>query len=73
MPFHQIGAKVISAAVSDIYAMNGTPVAVLVNLAIPNRVTVDMVQELYKGIGMACSDYECQLSGGDLTGSHNAW
>lgn len=72
MPFHQIGAKVISAAVSDIYAMNGSPVAVLVNLAIPNRVTVDMVQELYKGIGMACSDYECQLSGGDLTGSHNA-
>ncbi len=72
MPFHQIGAKVISATVSDIYAMNGHPKAVLVNLAIPNRVTVDMIEELYKGIGMACSDYQCQLSGGDLTGSHNA-
>lgn len=72
MPFHQIGAKLVSAAVSDIYAMNGTPHAILVNLALPNRITSDMVDELYKGIGMACTDYGCQLSGGDLTGSHNA-
>lgn len=72
MPFHQVGAKVVSAAVSDIYAMNGQPRSVLVNLALPNRITLDMVDELYKGIGMACADYECQLSGGDLTGSHNA-
>ncbi|MFO8028346.1 MAG: thiamine-phosphate kinase [Cyclonatronaceae bacterium] len=72
MPFHQVGAKVISAAVSDIYAMNGQPQAVLVNLGVPNRITVEMIGELYKGIGMACSDYGCQLSGGDLTGSHHA-
>jgi thiamine-monophosphate kinase len=72
MPFHQVGAKVVSAAVSDIYAMNGKPQAVLVNLAIPNRINLDMVDELYKGIGTACADYECQLAGGDLTGSHNA-
>lgn len=72
MPFHQIGAKVVSAAVSDIYAMNGKPVAVLVNLCVPNRVDVEMLSDLYKGIGMACSDYQCQLAGGDLTGSHNA-
>jgi len=72
MPFHQVGAKVVSAAVSDIYAMNGHPKAILINLGVPNRITVDMVQDLYKGIGMACSDYQCQLSGGDLTGSHNA-
>ncbi len=71
MPFHQIGAKVITAAVSDIYAMNGQPHAVLINLGVPNRITTDMIDNLYKGIGMACSDYGCQLSGGDLTGSHN--
>lgn len=72
MPFHQIGAKVVTAAVSDVYAMNGQPHAVLINLGLPNRITRDMVDELYKGIVMACSDYGCQLSGGDLTGSHNA-
>ncbi len=73
MPFHQVGAKVVSAAVSDIYAMNGQPHAVLINLGVPNRITTDMIDDLYKGIGMACSDYGCQLSGGDLTGSHNAF
>ncbi len=73
MPFHQVGAKVVSAAVSDIYAMNGQPHAVLINLGVPNRITKDMINELYKGVGMACSDYGCQLSGGDLTGSHNAF
>ncbi len=72
MPFHQVGAKAVSAAVSDIYAMNGLPRAVIVNLAIPNRITLDMIDDLYKGIGMACADYQCQLAGGDLTGSHNA-
>ncbi len=71
MPFHQIGAKVVSAAVSDIYAMNGQPHAILINLGVPNRINTDMIDDLYKGIGMACSDYGCQLSGGDLTGSHN--
>ncbi|TVQ70436.1 MAG: thiamine-phosphate kinase [Balneolaceae bacterium] len=72
MPFHQVGAKAVTAGVSDIYAMNGQPHAVLINLGVPNRITRDMIDELYRGIGMACSDYGCQLSGGDLTGSHNA-
>ncbi len=72
MPFHQIGAKAVTAAVSDIYAMNGQPHSILINLGVPNRITRDMIDELYRGIAMACSDYGCQLSGGDLTGSHNA-
>lgn len=72
MPFHQVGAKVVSSAVSDIFAMNGKPQAVIVNLALPNRINLDMVDDLYKGIGSACSDYGCQIAGGDLTGSHNA-
>lgn len=72
MPFYQLGAKVVTAAVSDIYAMNGRPVAILVNLGIPNRVDAPMIDELYKGIGLACTDYECQLAGGDVTASHGA-
>lgn len=73
MPFYQLGAKVVSAAVSDIYAMNGRPVAILVNLGVPNRVDAPMIDELYKGIGLACTDYECQLAGGDVTASHGAF
>ncbi len=73
LPFHQLGAKAVSAAVSDICAMNGKPEAILVNLGVPNRVTSEMIGELYKGISMACTDYQCQLAGGDLTGSHHAF
>lgn len=72
MPFHQVGARIVSAAVSDVYAMNGSPSALLINLAVPNRIKTPMIEELYRGISMACHDYECQLAGGDLTGSHNA-
>lgn len=72
MPFHQIGAKAVSAAVSNIYAMNGQPYALLIDLAIPNRVDMNMIQQLYKGFGMACSDYQCQIAGGDITASHHA-
>lgn len=69
-PFHHLGYKVATAAVSDIYAMNGTPEVVLVNLAVPNKLSVDMLKEIYRGIGAAGGDYEFQIAGGDLTASH---
>ncbi|SHF40610.1 thiamine-phosphate kinase [Fodinibius roseus] len=70
VPLHHLGYKVATAAVSDIYAMNGTPQVVLVNLAVPNKISVDMLKEIYRGIGAAGKDYEFQIAGGDLTASH---
>ena len=70
-PFTHFGYKMISAAVSDIYAMNGTPEYVLVNLALPNRMSVQMVNDLYAGIDNACKKHGIQVVGGDLTGNHN--
>lgn len=69
-PLHHLGYKIVTAAVSDIYAMNGTPDTVLVNLGLPNKLSVDMVNEIYKGINAAALDYEVEISGGDLTASH---
>lgn len=69
-PLHHLGYKVVTAAVSDIYAMNGTPDSVLVNLALPNKLSVDMVKEIYRGIHAAGRDYEVEVAGGDLTASH---
>lgn len=69
-PLHHLGYKFATAAVSDIYAMNGTPEALLVNLALPNKLSVDMVREIYKGIEAASNDYEFEVAGGDLTASH---
>lgn len=69
-PFTHFGYKIISASVSDIYAMNGTPKSILVNLALPNRLSVQMVKDLYRGIDNACKKYGIELIGGDLTGNH---
>ncbi len=69
-PFHHLGYKIVTAAVSDIYAMNAEPQQVLINLAIPNRYSVQMMEELYKGIDAAAKDYNVQITGGDSTASH---
>lgn len=69
-PFTHFGYKIISASVSDIYSMNGTPSSVLINLALPNRMSVQMVEDLYTGIDNACKAYGIEVVGGDLTGNH---
>lgn len=70
VPLHHLGYKIGTAAVSDIYAMNGEPDVVLVNMAVPNKLSVDMLKEIYRGIGAAGKDHEFQIVGGDLTASH---
>lgn len=70
VPLHHLGYKVTTAAVSDIYAMNGTPEALLVNVSVPNKISVDMLKEVYRGIHAACKDYNVQITGGDLAASH---
>lgn len=69
-PFTHLGYKIISASLSDIYAMNGTPKTVMVNLALPNRISLEMVTDLYKGMEEACKRHHVQMVGGDLTGNH---
>ncbi|HKK45437.1 MAG TPA: thiamine-phosphate kinase [Balneolaceae bacterium] len=70
VPLHHLGYKVGTAAVSDIYAMNGMPEAVTVDIAVPNKISVDMLKEIYRGIGTAGKDYGFQIVGGDMTASH---
>jgi len=69
-PFHHLGYKIVTAAVSDIYAMNIEPVHLHINIAAPNKYSVQMLKNLYKGIDAACKDYNIQLAGTDVTASH---
>lgn len=69
-PLHHLGYKIVTAAVSDIYAMNGEPVQILTNIAIPNKYSVQMIEQFYRGVDAACKDYNCMLAGGDTTASH---
>jgi len=69
-PFHHLGYKIVTAAVSDIYAMNVEPVHLHLNIAAPNKYSVQMLKNLYEGIDAACKDYNVQLAGTDVTASH---
>ncbi len=69
-PFHHLGYKLTTAAVSDIYAMNAKPTELLVSVAIPNKYSVQMMEQFYKGIDAACNDYGIEVIGGDTTASH---
>lgn len=68
-PLKHLGYKAVIRAISDIYAMNGTPAQVLIALGISSRFTVEQVEELYKGIDLACKKYNVDLAGGDTTSS----
>lgn len=69
-PLNHLGYKVASSAISDIYAMNGKPETLLVNMALPNKLSVDMIKEIYKGIYSCGAEHDFQVVGGDLTASH---
>jgi thiamine-monophosphate kinase len=68
-PLKHLGYKAIVVNLSDIYAMNGVPSQVTVSLAISNRFSVEALEELYKGINLACDIYNVDLVGGDTTSS----
>ncbi|MEQ9266413.1 MAG: thiamine-phosphate kinase [Balneolaceae bacterium] len=70
-PFTHFGYKMVSSSISDIYAMNGMPSSLVVSLALPNRMSVQMVKDLYVGIDNACKKHDVEVVGGDLTGNHN--
>ena len=66
-PMRHLGYKSVVVNLSDIYAMNMTPQAITVSIAISNRYSVEAVTELYNGIRTACDMYKVDLIGGDTT------
>ncbi len=69
VPLQHLGYKAVAVNFSDIAAMNGKPEQIVVSLAISNRFSVEAIDELYKGIRAACSNYKVDLVGGDTTAS----
>jgi len=68
-PLKHLGYKLLTLAVSKIYAMNGKPVSANVDLAVTNKLSATMIEELYKGFDVAAKTYGCSLRCGDLTAS----
>jgi thiamine-monophosphate kinase len=68
-PLKHLGYKAVIRAISDIYAMNGTPNQLLVALGISSKFNLQQVEDLYEGITMACDKYHVDLAGGDISSS----
>jgi thiamine-monophosphate kinase len=67
-PF-QLGFKLISVNVSDIFAMGGTPRYVLLNFAGPESCTLRFFEQFLCGIESALKTYSIALVGGDISAS----
>ncbi len=68
-PLAHLGHKAVVAGISDIYAMNGTPRQVLISLGLSAKFSVEQVEEIYKGVKIACEKYGVDLVGGDTSAS----
>ena len=68
-PMKHLGYKAVIRAISDIYAMNGTPEQVMIALGISSKFSLEQVENLYDGIYLACEKYQVDLAGGDITSS----
>jgi thiamin-phosphate kinase len=64
---YQLGFKLISVNVSDIYAMGGKPLYLLLNIAVKKDTEKKFIDKLFDGIKDAMNLYDTILIGGDLS------
>ncbi len=69
MPYRYLGFKSISVNVSDIVAMNAKPKYAIVSLGLPSNISVEMIEDLYRGMQEAADIYDMSIVGGDTSGS----
>ena len=68
-PLKHLGYKSVVVNLSDIYAMNGCPNQIILNIGISSKFSLKAIDEFYDGIKIACDEYFVDLVGGDTTSS----
>lgn len=68
-PLTHLGYKTVVAGISDIYAMNGTPRQITLSIGVSARFTLEQIEDIYKGVKIACDKYGVDLVGGDTSSS----
>ena len=68
-PLQHLGYKSAVVNFSDIYAMNGSPKQITVSIAISKRFSVELIEQFYSGVRLACKQYGVDIVGGDTTSS----
>jgi thiamine-monophosphate kinase len=64
-----VGRKALAVSLSDIAAMAGKPVAVVVALALPEKAGRRLAEQIHTGISALASEFNVAIIGGDT----NAW
>lgn len=65
-----LGYKSAMVNISDIFAMNGKPLQMVVSIALSKRFTIEDIKMFYDGLKMACEKWNVDIVGGDTTSSY---
>lgn len=65
----QIGRKALAVNLSDIAAMAGTPIAAVISVSLPRRVSSEFARDLHAGLADLAAEFDVALVGGDT----NVW
>ena len=65
----ELGYKAVAVNLSDVAAMGGKPLHILLSLALPPDYTVEEWQGFYQGVNEICHKYGVNVIGGDTTAS----
>ncbi|MDR0295804.1 MAG: thiamine-phosphate kinase [Prevotellaceae bacterium] len=68
-PLKHLGYKASITAINKIYAMNAAPAQLLLSLGVSQRFAVEDIDEITGGIAAACSRYNLDLAGVDISSS----
>ena len=66
-----VGHKALAACLSDLAAMNGRAIGVVVSLALPKSRAAGFLEGFYKGARAMAASCGCDIVGGDLSSSEN--
>jgi len=69
VPLVHLGYKAVQVNLSDIYAMNGIASQITVSIGLSSKFPLEAVEEIYKGIALACDKFNIDLIGGDTSAS----
>jgi len=69
-PLKHLGYKAAIAAINKIYAMNAAPAQLMLSLGLSQRFMVEDIDEITGGIAAACSRYQLDLAGVDISSSY---
>ncbi len=68
-PAKHLGYKSAVVNFSDVYAMNAMPKQMLVSIAVSSKISLELINDFYEGLYLACNRYGVDLIGGDTSSS----